>query len=229
MRTAKHPVGTTRAGPTHTRRQFDWRRGQRPPDSVRPLGGTIGLVDELASLAEMLRKRDEIDRSIAALIGRPAERGHLGEYIASRLFGIRLAESATHPALDGWFVGGALDGSSVNIKWYGADEGILDLREPGTVDYYLVITGPRRGPGSSRRTTRPFVIDQVFIFRSDDMHAALAARGIKIGTATSVVRRLWDAAKIYPDAHSPLLTLSKATCRQLAAFATSEPRASPPG
>src|SRR3954471_1765925 len=83
------------------------------------------VSSDLAVLTDLLRHRNEIDRQIAGLIGRPAERGHLGEFIASRLFGIRIAGSATQKDLDGWFESGPLAGKSVNVKLYGLHEGLL--------------------------------------------------------------------------------------------------------
>jgi len=74
---------------------------------------------ELHTLAQLLTKRNRLDQAIAAVIGRPAIQGHIGEFIASRVFGIRLMPSASNKAFDGQFVGGPLDGRSVDIKLYG--------------------------------------------------------------------------------------------------------------
>ena len=109
----------------------------------------MSVDDPILTLAELLRRRNEIDGEIARLIGRPAERGHIGEFIAAHLFGLRLADSATNRALDGWFTTGPLAGRSVNVKFYGRHEGILDMTERGTVDYYLVLTGVKSAAGSS--------------------------------------------------------------------------------
>lgn len=59
----------------------------------------------------------------------PVSIGHLGEY-ASQIFNIRLAESATHDAVDGWFDSGPLAGKSVNIKWYACQESFSTSAPP---------------------------------------------------------------------------------------------------
>jgi hypothetical protein len=41
-------------------------------------------LGNLESLSRMIHARNEIDQEICRIIGRPAERGHVGEYIASR-------------------------------------------------------------------------------------------------------------------------------------------------
>src|SRR3954468_6515480 len=102
----------------------------------------VPMDPAVTELTDLLRERNAVDARIASLIGRPAERGHIGEFLAARLFGIRLADSATNRALDGWFDGGRLDGKSVNVKLYGLHEGLLDVSPPGLVDYYLVLAGP---------------------------------------------------------------------------------------
>jgi len=44
-------------------------------------------MTDLRKLAELIRRRNAVGREIAALIGRPAQIGHLGEHIASQVFG----------------------------------------------------------------------------------------------------------------------------------------------
>ena len=51
---------------------------------------------ELQRLASFIKKRNAADNDISALIGRPAKESHIGEFIAARIFGIALHESATH-------------------------------------------------------------------------------------------------------------------------------------
>lgn len=53
-----------------------------------------------------------------------------------------------------------LTGSTVNIKWYGKLDYMLDIHPEAVPDYFLVLTGPKSQPQSSR--------------------------GVKIGVATSV-------------------------------------------
>ena len=49
---------------------------------------------DLAHLAGLIRRRNDIDAEIAAAIGRPALAGHIGEFIASEIFGIDLEPGA---------------------------------------------------------------------------------------------------------------------------------------
>lgn len=58
-------------------------------------------MDDLDQLAKLLRQHNQIGHQIAGLIGRPALTGHLGEFIASRIFGIELERSANAAGSDG--------------------------------------------------------------------------------------------------------------------------------
>jgi len=152
----------------------------------------------LEKLAELLRKRNQISSEIASLIGRPAEKGHIGEYVASKVFDIELNTSATHKGIDGYFRSGPLREKTVNVKLYGKKEGLLDINH-APADYYLVLTGPDSPPISSRGGDRPLVIKQAFIFNMVRLLNELRVRGVKIGIATSMTRSSWEAAMIYPQ------------------------------
>src|SRR5437763_303104 len=102
------------------------------------------LSTDLQQLAALVKERNAVDDQIAALIGRPAERGHTGEYLAAAIFGITLHESAVYKGSDGRFAAGPLAGRSVNVKWYGTQQGLLDLHLEGAPDDYLVLTGPNK-------------------------------------------------------------------------------------
>jgi hypothetical protein len=65
----------------------------------------------------LLRQRTAIDTHIAAIIHRPMTAGHLGEWIAARLFDIELEHSAVARAIDGRFRRGSLQGRTVNVTW----------------------------------------------------------------------------------------------------------------
>jgi hypothetical protein len=104
-------------------------------------GGTIPIAD----LAELVRRKNAVDAAIAAIVGRPALMSHVGEYVASQVFGIALEASASGRWIDGHFADGPLRGRSVNVKWYGQRDGVLDLHPSGGPDFYLVMTGPK-GP-----------------------------------------------------------------------------------
>ncbi|MDP2958095.1 MAG: hypothetical protein Q8N53_16835, partial [Longimicrobiales bacterium] len=92
------------------------------------------MESSLQTLASLLHERNALDARIAQLIGRPASPGHIGEFIAAAVFDIDLFESATHKAADGVFRRGALQGRTVNIKIYGKQEGILDIRPDALPD-----------------------------------------------------------------------------------------------
>lgn len=119
---------------------------------------------KLRELASLLAQRNRLDEAIARLVGRPASPGHIGEFIAAAIFGIQLFESATNKGSDGVFTTGPLQGRTVNVKLYGKREGTLDIRVDAIPDYYLVLTGPKSGPSTSRGTTRPMVIQFAYLF-----------------------------------------------------------------
>jgi hypothetical protein len=175
-------------------------------------------MNELFRLSALIKQFNEIGDLIASLIGRPAEFGHIGEYVASKVFIIALVESAAHKSIDGYFAGGALVGRSVNIKWYAKWEGLLDITPHALPDFYLVLTGPKSAAISSRGTTRPKVIEYVFLFDAAELVVALTVRKVKIGVATSVVRPLWLKAEVYPTQRNPRLVLSEEQRHLLALF-----------
>lgn len=175
-------------------------------------------ADALARVAQLLAERNRVDAELATITGRPMAAGHLGEWIASQVFDIQLSDSAVTKALDGHFVSGPLAGSSVNIKWYGKREGLLDMVDDPSVEYYLAMTGPRASATTSRGTRRPLVIDAVYLFHAAKLLEELRPRGVKIGVATSVRAVMWDAAEMYPQARSTELVLSAAQRDALARF-----------
>jgi hypothetical protein len=170
-----------------------------------------------------LKERNAIDAKIAALIGRPVERGHLGEYIGGAVFNINLAPTATNSGSDGVFQSGPLTGRSVNVKFYGKREGCLDLVAHGGPDYYLVLTGAKAAAASSRGATRPLVIEAVYLFEGAALLSALSKRTPppKIGIATSVANEYWDAAEIWPRTVSAALKLTDRQRQTLLQFGTS--------
>lgn len=157
----------------------------------------MGRLERLASLLE---SRNDIDEKIAALIGRPAGRGNIGEWIARAIFGVTLEESANQKGIDGRFADGPLAGKTVNVKWYGKRERVLDINPDGVPDYYLVMTGPKPVTATSRGQTRPLVITDVFVFDGPSLVERLRKRGVGIGVATSVRQDEWSAARVYPAA-----------------------------
>lgn len=171
------------------------------------------MDQDVRQLAELVRLRNEVDHRISELIGRPATVGNIGEFVASRVFGIELASSGSQAGYDGVFAAGPLVGRRVNIKMYGRHEGILDI-SPHPCDYYLVMAGPT---GPARML--PWVVDKVFLFEVGVLLAALRERSVKIGVATSVRKHLWEAARVYPPHDRSPLRLTWQQQELLALFA----------
>lgn len=175
-------------------------------------------MEELRSLAELIRRRNAVEREISTITGRPALIGHVGEFIASRIFGVELEHSATAKGIDGRFASGALAGKTVNIKWFAKQEDILDIRADGLPDYYLVLAGPRTAQVSSRGAVRPWLIESVYLFEARRLVARIKERGVKIGIATSVIRALWDQAEVYQAQTNRQLVLTNEQRQMLALF-----------
>lgn len=179
---------------------------------------TITLHPELGQLADLIKARNAIDDQIAAIIDRPASIGHIGEYIASRVFGIALEDSAVCKGHDGRFADGPLAGKTVNVKFYGQHEFCLDVNPDGIPDYYLVLTGPKATSMTSRGGVRPLVVESVYLFKSGPLLDALRERGVKLGAATSVAKGLWEAAEVYPTPRITALVLTPEQRRALSQF-----------
>ena len=171
-------------------------------------------MPDLERLAELIRIKNNADAAIAELIGRPCAPGNIGEFVAARIFGIRLMPAGSHPGYDGVFTAGSLTGKTVNIKTYSRHESVLDI-SPHPCDYYLVLTGPA---GQAR--VLPWVIDSVFLFQRDELLTTLAARGVKIGAATSVRKTDWETARIFPAQPTAPLQLSESQLAQLSMFSS---------
>jgi len=178
------------------------------------------IMNELERIAELLEKRKQIDREISKIIGRPALVGHMGEYIASKIFQIKLEDSATAKGIDGVFIKGSLKGKTVNIKLYGKREGILDIALDNLADYYLVLTGPKSAATTSRKSSRPIVISNVYLSKMTELISKLRKRGVKIGIATSVAKYYWAEAEIYPHKINDKLELTREQVRLLELFAS---------
>ena len=165
-------------------------------------------VDDLKKLSGLIHERNLLEREITKLIGRPAQIGHLGEYIASKVFDIDLHESASNKGFDGGFSTGPLAGCTANIKWYAMREGILDITPDALPDYYLVLTGPQAKSSTSSGGRRPWLIKNVYLFDAQVLVSKLSQCGVKIGIATSVRSELWQSAEIYPTPVNHALRLT---------------------
>lgn len=184
----------------------------------RPAWDTAQVDEAVARVAGFLSERNRIDASIARVIGRPVTAGHLGEWIAAQVFGIELEESAAAQGIDGRFGSGRLVGCTVNVKWYMKRTGLLDTTEFPGLDYYLVLTGPPSPAESSRGLSRAWCVQAVFLFDARQLRAEQVSRGVRRGVASSVVKRLWNEAEIYPRPRNPLLTPTADQVRMLGLF-----------
>jgi len=175
-------------------------------------------MKRLEKLAELIHVKNKIDDKIAEIIGRPSLIGHIGEYIASEIFKIELEQSAVEKGIDGRFTQGPLKEQTVNIKFYAKRENLLDVNLDYLPDYYLVITGPKSSPISSRGAARPWLISSVYLFNSQKLMNELKNCDVKIGIATSVISKLWDEAEIYPNQSNKIISLSEEQVQQLRLF-----------
>jgi hypothetical protein len=118
---AGHGGGSRSIARTHHRCQLAPRGCKAPPGSpgtfcASPASSKTGgrvqsdvmESDSLAEVAGLLHERNRIDARIAQIVQRPMTAGHLGEWIASRVFDIELEVSASAAAIDGRFRAGAL-------------------------------------------------------------------------------------------------------------------------
>ena len=153
-------------------------------------------------LASLLRLRNTIDKEIAAVIGRPALTGHFGKFIATQVFDVGLHGSAVRRAAMAASPTArtrgrrSISGTTRNLR------GVLDINTESQPDFYLVLTDPRGNAASSRGTTRPWVIESAYLF---DAAAFIPRLTAKIGIATSVRRKFWDEAEIYPRSNPNFL------------------------
>ena len=175
-------------------------------------------MNELERLAALIREQNRISGEIAGIVRRPALAGHVGEFIATHVFDIRLAPSAVERSIDGTFASGGLGGRTVNVKWYGARENLLDITPGLLPHFYLVLSGPRSSAASSRGQVRPWCIESVHLFDARALVATLRNKGTKVGTATSVTDDLWLAAELYPEARSETYRITDAQRAMLQLF-----------
>src|SRR6185437_3391957 len=122
-------------------------------------------------------------------------------------------------AIDGRFRSGPLMGKTVNIKTYGKREGLLDTSDDPSLNYYLVLCGPKAAVMTSNGGTRPWCIASVHLFDSAELRAAQVARGIRSGVASNVRAAEWAAAEIYPNPTQTILPISFEQTDALATFA----------
>ena len=154
----------------------------------------------LRELASLLTRRNEIDDAIAALIARPATTGHIGEFIAAAVFDIELYSSASHKAADGTFRSGPLRGTSVNIKLYGKQEGIIDLREDAISGLLPRAHGPEIRSGFIPREHQADCHRARFPFSGSGPPRDDQVQGQETAALrTSVPQAEWKDAEIWPE------------------------------
>lgn len=175
-------------------------------------------IAKLERVSMLVAHRNGIDAEIGSITGWPVVAGHLGEWIAAQVFDIELENSAVSKAIDGRFRSGLLAGKTVNVKWYGMQEGLLDMSDDPALDYYLVMAGPKGPPSSSRGVPRPLTLDAVYLFDAHELFKSLTERGIKIGIATSVRTAHWSAAEIHPNPNNSTLILGPEQHNALSLF-----------
>ena len=139
-------------------------------------------MDELETLVELIKTKNDIDSKISQIIGRPGLQGHIGEFIA---------------------------GKNANVKLYGKRESILDFNPKDPAEYYLVLTGPKSSTASSRGTNRPLIINSVFLFESGQLIKQLKERNVKIGNQVSITQEQWNDAEIFPNQRNNQLPVTE--------------------
>jgi hypothetical protein len=74
-----------------------------------------------AESAALVRERNAVEARPARIIGRPPEKGHLGEWIAAQIFDIELETSASREAVDGRFRTGRLAEQRRRLEPFGLE------------------------------------------------------------------------------------------------------------
>jgi hypothetical protein len=126
---------------------------------------------------------------------------------ASADAGLAGQRAGSEPAVDCFGDGGV----------FGKREGLLDTNSDPTLDYYLVLCGPKATTLTSKGGTRPLRVTNVYLLDSAEIRTDQEARGTKSGVASSIRSALWTEAEIYPRAH-PALKLDAEQRRALALF-----------
>ena len=169
-------------------------------------------LEAIQGLARLLGLRNRLDAEIGAILKRPMTHGHAGEWIASQIFDVELEHSASNAGIDGRFRSGPLAGRTVDVKWYLKHDSVLDITQSEATmpDHFLVFTGPVGTAGLSRSGLRPWCIERVFLFDAHRLRAEQLARGAKLGPASSILKRHWEEAEVYPRTNNALLRLTDA-------------------
>jgi hypothetical protein len=163
------------------------------------------MSNELPWLASLVKSRNTIDNKISTLIGRSAQAGNIGEYIAAVIFHIAMEEAGKQRGYDGRFTQGPLAGQSVDVQWRPKHDGQFNIRVDAYPDYYLIMTGLESYASS---VANPWIIESVYLFNGLELLNALKERGVQIGGGTSITGPLWERAEIYPVPRNARLVLT---------------------
>ena len=157
-------------------------------------------MDNLNSLAKLIKNRNLIDKEISKIIDRPAEKGHIAEFIAFKVFPIKMHENKSTKDFDGFFTDGDLKGKKVDIKYHSVNEYLLNLNSNVEYDVFLLVfTGPYKPAASSKGQTRPFCISNVYLFNEMKLCEELRGERVKVGVAASVKKEHWDNSEVFPN------------------------------
>lgn len=161
-------------------------------------------MEKIEEFSQLIHQRNEIDHKIVKYIEWPAEKGHIAEWIASKVFPIELNGNSNQPEYDGVFNSGSLKGKFVDIKYHAVNNHLLNINSKLTNDVYLLVfTGPYETAQSSRDKDRPFCISNIYLFNENELYMELKDR-VKISVATSVKKKYWDENEIYPNSKKNL-------------------------
>lgn len=119
---------------------------------------------------------------------------------------------------DGRFHTGPYQHPTVSVKCKSRNDGLLDINLADLPDLYLVLSGPWTAAASSLGTVAPWIMSHGYLFETAWLLEQLRTRSIKVGTATSVLRSIWEAAEIYPMGHNPRFKLTRTQRDQLYLF-----------
>lgn len=154
----------------------------------------------LRCLAALLTARNVLDCEMTKIIGRPMDKGPFGEFVAARIFDIRLHKKAVVKGHDGCFTvgdykGEPLKGRKVEIKYYARCNHDLDMKtgeeKPA---FYLVMTGPPKREGEAKGTPAPWVIESVFLFETEALERVVVPKTNPV----AIKKERWAEAQIYP-------------------------------
>jgi hypothetical protein len=172
-------------------------------------------MSDLPWLANLIKSRNTIDSKVATFIGRTAQAGNVGEYIASIIFKIKIDDAGRNRGYDGRFTLGPLAGHSVDVQWRTKHDGQINIKQDAYPDYYLILSGPEV---ATPAFSSPWLIESIFLFQAQELLNALRERGVQIGGGTSVTGPLWERAEIYPTPRNNALVLSDEERKLLVLF-----------